>query len=126
MIGKNVFERLDVNSTYCDHLRDDRGNVDENKRYIFTDKEKNFYYDQYNFKWEQFLINNFPFFKKDEKGKLYIDYDYTSVNSNQKKVEMLNDSISLIRSTGGFDKNGQVSNDKGAVKIRDHGFYSER
>ena len=75
MVGDNVKKRLGVNDSFCDLKKDDRGNIDENQRYIFKDSEDRFYYTQHRFLWEKYLVKTYDFVKVDDKRKLFIDYN---------------------------------------------------
>jgi adenylate cyclase len=98
MIGDNVKNRLNGKGIYCDLIRDNFGNVDTKKRYIYEDANKKFHYTQSKYNWQSYLKNTFHFVKSDEKGGLYIDYEGQSNEKEKKRIDELANQMALINS----------------------------
>lgn len=122
VIGDNVKARLGHLELLCDFLRDEKGNVDTSKRYIYKDTDKGFYYGQYKFKWDQYL-KKFSFVKTDKNGNLYIDYDSTSVNDESSRLEKLYHGFNILKGgNASFDQNELNDNGRG-VNLQNHRFH---
>jgi adenylate cyclase len=117
VLGKNVKDRLGLADMYTDFIRDKLGNVDTNQKHIYKDEEKGFYYTQHRFEWEKFLLNTFPFIKRNDKGKIYIDYDYKE-NAFKKEQERIEN---LKRVTDSFENTNAFINTKGEINTANHG-----
>lgn len=118
LIGQNICEKLsDVNS-YSDFLRDENGNIDSQKQYIFKKPSGTFNYYQKNFKWESYLRNSFPFVKADEQGKLYIDDTF---NPNQEAERLRR--IAVMKNVEEITKTNLLFDSKKPVPIPQHKFY---
>jgi adenylate cyclase len=128
MIGHNVKSRLNGNAIYCDFIRNDIGNVDTNKRYIYQDPNKNFYYSQYKFNWISYLKNSFYFIKTDDKGNIYIDYDSDPnlITEEQKRIQRLSEKANMSLMGNSFlDNNGKINTENRGVSIQPNRNYYE-
>jgi adenylate cyclase len=117
VLGKNVKERLGSADIYADYIRDKSGNVDTSKKHIYEDSERGFYYTQHKFAWETFLLNTYPFVKRSDEGKMYIDYDFkeTAFKKEQERIE------NLRRNTNNLEKNNAFINTNGEVNTVNQG-----
>lgn len=114
VVGENVVNRLSVDAQYCDVLRNDDNTIN----YIFTEP----YYKQFKFNWSRYLSNTYSFFKKDDKGNLYIDYD--TAMSNQKRLENLEKTICVLNSPTAFlHKNNEILSTPNQNPIPKNSFY---
>lgn len=126
MIGQNVKNRMGKLELFTDLLRDEKGNVDEEKRYIYKDPNKNFYYTQYLFEWPAYLKESFWFIKKNNDGNLYIDYNASPRQNleDQKRLENLYRKTTAISSgVASLNKNAQLQSHPNGIKIPENKFY---
>lgn len=128
VIGKNVKNRLGIADIFTDYIRDEFGNINENKRYIFKDENRNFNYSQHTFSWEEYLLRTFPFVRRDENKKMYIDYDYkekeAAFKREQQRIENLKRITDQIESPNAFiDKKGNINTSNKGIIIPDNRFY---
>jgi class 3 adenylate cyclase len=122
VIGENVKELLpDDLKTLCDFVKDDNNRI----QYIFEHPEKNFYYKQSHFDWIKFL-KKLPFVKIDEKGNLFIDYDYDPIKE-QKELERAEKIRQQLKSSQNgnsyLDSGLNITTQKTPVPIKSHNFY---
>lgn len=114
IVGENVASRLGIEADFCELLKDENGNIN----YIFT----NPYYKQYKFDWVNFLYRTYSFFKKDDKGNLFFDYE-EGVN-NQKKLESLEQAVNILKSSNAYlHKNNEISVVPNQNSIPKNSFY---
>lgn len=114
VVGENIVNRLSVDSQYCEVLR----NEDSSFNYIFTNPD----YKQYKFNWSSYLCKTYSFFKKDENGKLYIDYEVGI--SNQNRLENLEKAIGILNTpTAYLHKNNEISTVPNQNPIPKNSFY---
>jgi adenylate cyclase len=122
VLGQNITHTLKDIDTYSDYLRDAKGNIDSDKKYIFKKPDGSFNYEQKNFKWISYLKNNFSFIKADESGRLYIDDEMTPLELKEK------DRIALLLKEVNQVKEKQVvfnNSTSRPVAVPPHKFHSD-
>lgn len=125
MIGDNVKKRLKVLDIFCDQIRDEKGNVDENNRYIYKDTDKSFYYTQWKFSWFDYL-KTFNFVTTTGDGKVFIDYNASSLKAEaeKKRLENLYEKTKIIAAGNAFiTPQKSISKEQTNVKLQEHNFY---
>lgn len=118
LLGQNICEKLSDIDSYSDFLRDERGNIDSQKQYIFKKPDGSFKYYQKSFKWDSYLKNSFPFVKSDEQGKLYID---DSIDPAQEAERLRR--LEVLKSVGEMSKTNILLNSRKPIPVPLHGFH---
>lgn len=124
VVGQNISQKLSSIDNYCDFFRDEKGNIDSSKQYIFKKPDGTFNYSQKNFKWESYLKNTFSFVKANENGGLCID---TSDQDEQDRIEKLRKTAQAINTGNAYtDKIGNITtNPMLGIKNQEHRFHYE-
>lgn len=116
VVGQHVKDRLKVDATIFDLVKDTDGQI--KKRYIFEIPDKNFRYTQYTFDWFKFL-KTLPFVGVGADGKLYI------INQNElDRQARLQQTAGLLSSGAAYlGKTGTITSDNKGVLHQPHRFH---
>lgn len=122
MLGQNITIGLKDIDSYSDYLRDEKGNIKTDKKFIFQKPDGSFNYEQKDFKWISYLKNNFSFVKSDENGKLYIDDEMSPQEIREKERIAL-----LLRESAQVKEKQVVYNNSTSrpVIVPPHNFHSD-
>lgn len=120
VVGQNVKDKLMFQEGFYSLVTDSNGEV--KKRYIFEDRDNNFYYGQYRFDWYKYL-KTLPFIKVDSNGELYFQENNPD---NGNRAELLKNTAALISSGNAFtDRSGNITSNQTGVKNQEHRFHYE-
>ena len=116
VVGQNIKDRLKIDETIFDLVRDSNGDV--KKRYIFEIPQRNFRYTQYTFNWYKFL-KTLPFVNVGVDGKLYV------IDKNEaERLTRLRNTASLLSSgTAYLNKSGNITSENTGVQHQQHRFH---
>lgn len=120
VIGQNVKDIAKLNERLLDFVRNSKGEVE--KRYIFENSKKNFYYTQFEFDWSQYLLS-LPNIEIDKNGNLFFR------PRNMKPTSLIDDlrTKAILVNTGNafLGKSGDISNNPSGVPHQKHSFHYE-
>jgi len=118
VVGQNIKDRLQVDESIFDFVRDSKGEII--KRYIFEIPDKNFRYTQFTFNWYKYL-ESLPTVRTGTDGKLYI----VSVDQAEKeRQERLKATTTLLATGNAFlSKTCFVNADNLGVHHQPHRFH---
>jgi hypothetical protein len=120
VVGQHIKERLQVDDTIFDLVRNSKGEV--LKRYIFEIPEKYFRYTQYTFNWFKYL-KSLPFVEEDKDGKLYLIDEETK---ERDRIARLRNTASLVSSGSAYtNRQGHITDDNTGVHNEPHRFHYE-
>ena len=128
VVGKNIKDKMGQADIFTDYIRDNSDNIDESKRYIYKDANKNFNYSQHKFLWSDYLLKSFPFIKKDDNDNIFIDYDYdeTAFRNELNRLDILKKTTDNFSSNKSYlDKTGNINTLGSGVIIPNNRFYFE-
>ena len=118
VVGQNVKTISSIEENFFDLVKDSLGQI--KKRYIYEDRNKNFYYQALDFSWFKYL-KSLPFILSDG-NKLKIKNDLP-INETD-RLNKLNESAALINSGKAYtNRNGEISKDSNGVHNQPHRFH---
>lgn len=120
VVGQNVRDIVKLDAGLFDYVRNSKGEVD--KKYIFENPKKNFYYVQLVFDWTRYLLS-LPNITIDANGNLF--FQTQEVNTT-KVLDSLRDKAKMISTGSAFlGKSGEISNNPSGVPHQKHSFHYE-
>lgn len=118
VIGQYVKERLKIEETIFDLVRNSKGEVE--KRYIFEIPDKNFRYTQYTFNWFKYL-KTLPNVKTDSEGKLFIVDP--EIAEKERQASLREKAVLLLNGNAYVDKAGSINSNNLGVQNQPHRFH---
>jgi adenylate cyclase len=116
VVGQNIKDRLKIDETIFDLVRDSNGDV--KKRYIFEIPQKNFRYTQYTFNWYQYL-KTLPFVGVGAGGKLYL----IDKNEAERQARLRNTASLLSSGAAYLSKTGNITPENTGIQHQEHRFH---
>jgi hypothetical protein len=118
VVGQNIKDRLNIDETIYDLVRNSKGEVE--KRYIFEIPDKNFRYTQFEFNWYKYL-KSLPSVRNGSDGKLYI---LSSDEIEKERQARLKATTSLLATGNAFlSKTGVITTDDSGIQHQPHRFH---
>ncbi|HEY8660106.1 MAG TPA: adenylate/guanylate cyclase domain-containing protein [Hanamia sp.] len=119
VVGQNIKDRLGVDESCFDLVKNSKGEVE--KRYIYIDERKNFRYTQYAFDWHRYL-KSLPFINSDAYGNLNFAEE-VSTDEMRRRQELQNVSQLINSGAAYLDRKGHISSDPKGVHHEPHLFH---
>lgn len=119
VVGENVKNISLIDNNYFDWVKDSKGEI--KKRYIFEDRENNFYYKALDFDWFNYL-KNLPNIYQNDDGELY--YNPEKKTTEDDRINLLRRTAGLITTGNAFtNRYGAISTNPDGIKNQEHRFH---
>jgi class 3 adenylate cyclase len=121
VVGENIKNMSLIDAGYFDWVKDSNGEI--KKRYIFEDRDNNFYYKALDFDWYHYL-KSLSFIYQDSNGELFYQPEMSQTEND--RINELKKTAALIGSGNAYtDKNGLISENVIGTKNMEHRFHYE-